>query len=149
MRLQSRRSHLRKSVRKNSRAFRMSDGFGHCAALTFLIFAVSCLAQSPSGTPLQYTRTVWRVSDGLPEETVQAVAESKDGLLWIGTTGGLARFDGAHIALYEPGMAKALSVNSIFCLTLGRDGSLWAGTEGGGLVHLLDKGLRVYSASDG
>jgi signal transduction histidine kinase/ligand-binding sensor domain-containing protein len=85
----------------------------------------------------------------LPEDTVQALTESKDGLLWIGTTGGLARFDGAHIQIYGPGMAQALSVNSIFCLTLGKDGSLWAGTEGGGLLHLRGDGLKVYSASDG
>lgn len=109
----------------------------------------SVFAKAPIGTPLQYTRTVWRVFDGLPEDTVQALAESKDGVLWIGTTGGLARFDGAHIQLYGPGMAKALSVNSIFCLTLGRDGSLWAGTEGGGLLRLRGDGLRVFSASDG
>ncbi len=43
-----------------------------------------------------YTRQVWQVSDGLPEQTVQAFAQTPDGYLWIGTTGGLVRFDGAH-----------------------------------------------------
>ena len=114
-----------------------------------LLFCVAGFTATAIETPQQYTRTVWRVSDGLPEDTVQALAESKDGLLWIGTTGGLARFDGAHIQLYGPGMAHALSVNSIFCLTLGKDGSLWAGTEGGGLLRLRGNGLRVYSKSDG
>ncbi len=114
-----------------------------------LLFGVAGFTGTAIETPQQYTRTVWRVSDGLPEDTVQALAESKDGLLWIGTTGGLARFDGAHIQLYGPGMAQALSVNSIFCLTPGKDGSLWAGTEGGGLLRLRGNGLRVYSAIDG
>src|ERR1035441_919471 len=104
-----------------------------------LLFGVAGFTGTAIETPQQYTRTVWRVSDGLPEDTVQALAESKDGLLWIGTTGGLARFDGAHIQLYGPGMAQALSVNSIFCLTLGKDGSLWAGTEGRSAVLRLGR----------
>ena len=96
-----------------------------------------------------YARTVWRVSDGLPEDTVQALTESSQGLLWIGTTGGLARFDGTRIEVYGRGMAQPLSVNSIFCVALGKDGSLWAGTEGGGLLRLRGNDLRVYSAADG
>ena len=35
------------------------------------------------------------MQDGLPEETVQAFAQTKDRYLWIGTTGGLLRFDGS------------------------------------------------------
>ena len=54
-----------------------------------LLFGVAGFTGTAIETPQQYTRTVWRVSDGLPEDTVQALAESKDGLLWIGTTGGL------------------------------------------------------------
>jgi signal transduction histidine kinase/ligand-binding sensor domain-containing protein len=119
------------------------------AWIGLLLFSTAGFTQAANETTQQYTRTVWRVSDGLPEDTVQALAESKDGLLWIGTTGGLARFDGAHIELYGPGIAQALSVNSIFCLTVGKDGSLWAGTEGGGLLRLRGDGLRVYSKKDG
>ena len=80
---------------------------------------------------------------------MQALTESSEGLLWIGTTGGLARFDGTHIQIYGQGTAQPLSVNSIFCVSLGKDGSLWAGTEGGGLLRLRGNTLRVYSASDG
>ncbi len=107
------------------------------------------VAEKAVATPLEYTRTVWRVSDGLPEDTVQALAESSNGLLWIGTTGGLARFDGTHMQIYGQGTAQPLSVNSIFCVTLGKDGSLWAGTEGGGLLRLRGDKLKVYSARDG
>ena len=115
----------------------------------FVVLTSMGLAQGTPRKHFEYTRTVWRVSDGLPEDTVQALTESKEGLLWIGTTGGLARFDGTRIEVYGQGMAQPLSVNSIFCVALGKDGSLWAGTEGGGLLHLRDDGLRVYSASDG
>jgi ligand-binding sensor domain-containing protein/signal transduction histidine kinase len=117
--------------------------------LPFLIFSYAVPAEKTAAPHLEYTRTVWRVSDGLPEDTVQALTESSEGFLWIGTTGGLARFDGTHIQIYGQGMAQPLSVNSIFCVALGKDGSLWAGTEGGGLLRLRGNRLRVYSSNDG
>jgi ligand-binding sensor domain-containing protein/signal transduction histidine kinase len=106
-------------------------------------------AKTAASEKFQYTRTVWHVADGLPEDTAQALAESPDGRLWIGTTGGLARFDGAGIELYGIGGSKPLEASSIFCLAVAHDGSLWAGTEGGGLVRFKGGETRVYSAHDG
>jgi ligand-binding sensor domain-containing protein/signal transduction histidine kinase len=103
----------------------------------------------PNSSKFQYTRALWRVPDGLPEETVQALAESSDGRLWIGTTGGLARFDGAAIEVRDLGNARSVTASSIFCLTFAHDGSLWAGTEGGGLLRLHGTEARVYSAAEG
>lgn len=90
---------------------------------------------------LQYTRSLWRTVDGLPEATVQALTETPDGVLRVGTTEGLASFDGARIRGFNPAGMQALGVHSIFCLARDRDGSLWAGTEGGGLLHI--RGLNV------
>jgi signal transduction histidine kinase/ligand-binding sensor domain-containing protein len=119
----------------------------------FLLTAVLCLAsaaqRAESSLSFQYTRTLWRVPDGLPEDTVQALAESHDGLLWIGTTGGLARFDGSRLQTYGHGLALPLAGTSIFCLTFTGDGSLWAGTEGGGLLHIQDTEVTTYSAREG
>jgi ligand-binding sensor domain-containing protein/signal transduction histidine kinase len=104
-------------------------------------------AASQSTRPFEYTRTLWRISDGLPEDTVQAMVESKAGVLWIGTTGGLTRFDGSHMDV--PPRLQSLRSNSIFTLTYTRDGDLWAGTEGGGLLRLTSEGVTVYSAREG
>ncbi len=97
----------------------------------------------------QYTRRIWRVQDGLPEDTVQAIQQSPDGYLWIGTTGGLVRFDGSHFHLYDHATTPALADNSVFCVLSARDGSLWIGTEGGGLVHFKDGVFRAYTQADG
>jgi ligand-binding sensor domain-containing protein len=43
---------------------------------------------------------VWRVRDGLPQNAVQALAQTPDGYLWIGTNGGLVRFDGSKFRLF-------------------------------------------------
>jgi ligand-binding sensor domain-containing protein len=98
---------------------------------------------------MQYTRRIWRIQDGLAEDTVQAIQKSQDGYLWIGTTGGLLRFDGSHFHLYNHANVPALADNSVFCILAARDGSLWIGTEGGGLVHLEDGIFRAYTQAEG
>jgi ligand-binding sensor domain-containing protein/signal transduction histidine kinase len=96
-----------------------------------------------------YTRRVWQTQDGLPENTVQAFAQTPDRYLWIGTSGGLVRFDGARFVVFDRENTPQIHENSIFCLTVTRDGSLWAGTDGGGLVR-YDRGVfRWYSEADG
>src|SRR5271155_6042978 len=93
----------------------------------------------------QYTRHVWRIQDGLPEDTVQFIQQSRDGYLWIGTTGGLVRFDGSHFHLYDHATTPALADNSVFCILAARDGSMWIGTDGGGLVHFKDGVFHPYT----
>jgi ligand-binding sensor domain-containing protein len=97
----------------------------------------------------QYTRRIWRVQDGLPEDTVQAIQQSPDGYLWIGTTGGLVRFDGSHFLLYDHATTPVLADNSVFCVLSARDGSLWIGTDGGGLVHFKDGVFHPYTQTNG
>ena len=118
--------------------------------LPLVLLALLSVHGRKASAQFPYARTVWRISDGLPEDTVQAMAESRDGLLWIGTTGGLAHFDGFRIqdaGMQEEGLASTQQVkrNSIFSLAFASDGSLWAGTEGGGLLHLQQGREQGYS----
>jgi ligand-binding sensor domain-containing protein/signal transduction histidine kinase len=119
-----------------------------------LLFGFTCLlwpmvgpSQALDPPRFNYARTLWRVSDGLPEDTIQALAESSSGLLWIGTTGGLATFDGSQIRIF--GHERSLSANSIFALAMAPDQSLWVGTEGGGLLHIEGDRVSVLSARQG
>ncbi len=99
--------------------------------------------------PDGYTRRVWQTQDGLPENMSQSFAQTPDGYLWIGTSGGLVRFDGVRFVTSDRGNTPQMVDNSIFCLTVSRDGSLWAGTEGGGLLRYRGGVFRQYSAADG
>jgi ligand-binding sensor domain-containing protein/signal transduction histidine kinase len=96
-----------------------------------------------------YTRHVWQAPDGLPEQTVQAFAQTRDGYLWIGTTGGLLRFDGIHFTVFDRQNTPTLHENSVFCLMVSRDGTLWAGTEGGGIVSYAAGQFRTWVGLDG
>jgi ligand-binding sensor domain-containing protein/signal transduction histidine kinase len=121
----------------------------HVMLLGFALFFSGRLLCAADTTQSEYTRSLWKVQDGLPEGTVQALAETQDGYLWIGTTGGLTRFDGTHFVLYGSNALPAPVVNSIFCLFPSRDGSLWIGTEGGGLLHLQKNSVKTYATPQG
>ena len=62
--------------------------------------ATSALAQAterrdPRQALTQYRMEAWQTEQGLPLNTVQALLQTGDGYLWVGTGGGLARFDGS------------------------------------------------------
>ena len=121
-------------------------------ALLGLIIAPRSFAAPPSlaSSPLNaYAERMWQMQDGLPEQIVQAFAQTADRYLWIGTTGGLLRFDGERFVLYNRENTQAFRDNNIFCLTVTRDDTLWIGTEGGGLIQYRDGKFRSFSNSDG
>lgn len=120
---------------------------GRIAASLLALWLVSFAAHA--APPRGYTRKLWQTQDGLPEQTVQAFAQTPDHYLWIGTTGGLLRFDGARFTLFDHGNTPQLQENSVFALLASRDGSLWIGTEGGGLVRYQAGRFRAYGAADG
>lgn len=92
---------------------------------------------------------VWQTQDGLPEANVQALAQTRDHYLWIGTTGGLVRFDGQSFVLFNRTNDPAFNVNGIGCLMVARNGDLWIGTGGGGLVRYRNGQFRNYSIGQG
>ncbi len=73
------------------------------------------------------------VADGLPANEVSAVMQDRRGFLWVGTFGGLARFDGAafKVFLHAPSDSLSLGNNTVNALLEDRDGRIWVGTEGG------------------
>jgi signal transduction histidine kinase/ligand-binding sensor domain-containing protein len=118
--------------------------------LSALVLASALAAACPLRSALtDYAQRVWHAEDGLPEETVQAFAQTSDHFLWIGTTGGLVRFDGAQFVVFDRDNTPALHENSIFCLLAAADGTLWIGTEGGGVVSYRDRSFRAWTKADG
>ncbi len=103
----------------------------------------------PRSSAERYSARIWQTRDGLPQETVQAVAQTPDGFLWIGTTGGLLRFDGSHFVTYDRGNTPAFHENSVFSLMTARDGTLWIGTEGGGMIRMSAQSFRHFGVKEG
>jgi ligand-binding sensor domain-containing protein/two-component sensor histidine kinase len=96
-----------------------------------------------------YVSRIWRTQDGLPENRIRAISQTPDGYLWIGTSGGLARFDGVRFVVYARFNTPAMTGDDISALAVARDGSLWAATDGGGLLHYQDGRFRAFGPNQG
>jgi len=88
-------------------------------------------ALSPSLDISQYAHTAWRIQDGTLKARVQAIAQTPDGYLWLGTEFGLLRFDGVRFVSWEPPAGNRLPSSNIRRLLASRDGSLWIATDKG------------------
>jgi ligand-binding sensor domain-containing protein len=88
------------------------------------------------------------MENGLPQNTVQALAQTKDGFLWLGTESGLVRFDGVEFQTYDRNSAPALPGSDIRCLLVAPDGALWIGTNAG-LARWKDEVVRAFTTQDG
>ncbi|MBC3920533.1 hypothetical protein H8L32_23920 [Undibacterium sp. CY18W] len=87
-------------------------------------------------------------SNGLPHSFVTALVQDKRGFIWIGTQGGLARWDGYRFRHFDPIPNDESSVPDSAILSLHIDirGRLWVGTNSGGLARyddVLDRFIRI------
>jgi ligand-binding sensor domain-containing protein/signal transduction histidine kinase len=127
-------------------SFRRAQTILRLVTALWLMAGLTGLAAS---LPKDYSRQLWRVQDGLPEDIVQAAVEDARGFLWVGTAGGLARFDGSEFSILDASSLPRLPVSSVFCLLAARDQSLWIGSEGGGLLRLKDGQLKHFGQAEG
>jgi len=88
------------------------------------------------------------MENGLPQNTVQALAQTRDGFLWIGTEVGLVRFDGNNFVLFDKNSKPALAGNDIVCLLATEDGSLWIGATDG-LTRLQSGSVSTFTTANG
>lgn len=100
-----------------------------------LFLPASAISLDPTASLNQYIHETWQTGDGLPVNSVQAICQSRDGYLWIGTQEGLVRFDGARFAVFDSSSTAAITNNYFTSLLAARDGIIWAGTFGGGALR--------------
>ena len=88
------------------------------------------LALDPHQPANTYLRADFTIEDGLPDNNVNAILQTRNGFLWVGTDGGLARFDGERFTQIRlrAGGSREIPVNSLLTAP---DGDLWVGTDAG------------------
>jgi ligand-binding sensor domain-containing protein/signal transduction histidine kinase len=96
-----------------------------------------------------YASRTWQMDEGLPNNSVQAIAQTADGYLWVGTLAGLARFDGVSFASFDARNTPEIRNSSISALCADRDGSLWIGADGGGLLRWQRGVFSRWSTTNG
>lgn len=114
-------------------------------ALVFTLQFTPVLAERPSDGASQLRASNWpgatiqfshlTTDDGLVQNAVEIIMQDAQGFIWIGTEGGLSRYDGYHFTNYQHDVANEFSLahNHVRDLLVDQTGKLWIATEGGGL----------------
>src|SRR5690606_9953402 len=99
------------------------------------LLVIAAAATARAGLPETPRLRQITVGDGLPSNVVHALAEDRDGLLWIGTADGLARYDGVGFRVWR--REDGLPANHVLDLHVDADNRLWVATIDG--LALLDR----------
>ncbi len=103
-------------------------------AVPILLAACRIAIADTTNLPGYFTRT-WRTEDGLPNDAVSAVAQTRDGYLWLATYDGLARFDGVTFTRFDSSTVPEMHSTRVTSLFEDADGNLWIGYETGELTR--------------
>lgn len=94
-------------------------------------YAPRALALDPSLRLTQYMHQSWTSNDGLPQDSVNDIAQTPDGYLWLATQEGIARFDGTRFTIFDSRTTRGTVTNFVYTLLVDRRGTLWAGASSG------------------
>src|SRR5215472_1153586 len=106
-------------------------------------------ARGASNRINEYVHNSWRTEDGLPQNSVLAILQTRDGYLWMGTQEGVVRFNGVQFTVFDKSNTRAIKHNDVRALLQDRQGNLWIGGFGGGLIQYRDGVFRSYLREDG
>jgi ligand-binding sensor domain-containing protein/signal transduction histidine kinase len=113
-----------------------------------LLFAARAHALDPNRSLSEFGQQVWLTENGLPQNSVQAITQTRDGYLWIGTQEGLARFNGVGFVIFDKENTPQLKSNDIRALLEDRSGALWISTSYG-LVKMQNGTFTSFTTAEG
>ncbi len=113
-------------------------------AIVVLIYFIACKGILHSQ---RYPFTTITNKDGLPQSTINDIAQDHQGYIWMATTGGICRFDGREFENYT--YYAGLEASHITDIEFDNHGSLWVSTQGRGIARFDGKQFHVFDQSCG
>jgi ligand-binding sensor domain-containing protein len=110
--------------------------------LVILLFSFTPIALA------QYQFDSWTTENGLPQNSINDILQTRDGYLWLATNDGLVRFDGARFVVFDRS-TEGIRTQRVRSLLEDSKGSLWVGTDDGMLIQYRDGKFRTYTVEDG
>lgn len=116
-----------------------------CLLVIILLFrtVANLQALSPDVPLTQLIREQWQTERGLPQNTVYDLLQDRNGYLWLGTEGGLVRFDGIQFDVYDKEYFQGNFHNFVYRILEAKDGVLWVGTRGGGVFEVCGEEVKL------
>ena len=102
-------------------------------------------ATNPTGCGIGYTAELYDNTNGLPTSDVNAIVQTEEGFLWIGSYSGLIRYDGNTFYRYD----SSTGLSSVVSLYADSRGRLWIGTNDSGVFVLEDGIFTDYDREQG
>ncbi len=119
------------------------------ALLCFLVASPLVASLDPSKQIREFHQDVWGIDQGLPQNSVYTILQTRDGYIWFGTALGLVRFDGVRFEVFDKDTTRGIEDNSIVALLEDRTGRLWIGTQSGGLAIYEKNKFTALDAKGG
>lgn len=124
-----------------------------------LLFSLACLTAvlgKPEATAnngfqqvgSRYFQTGWTTDNGLPQNSVSSIIQTRDGYLWLTTLDGLVRYNGVQFTIFNKGNTPGIINNRFTALFEDHEGRLWIGTYQGGFSY-KDGVFTSYAEKDG
>jgi ligand-binding sensor domain-containing protein/signal transduction histidine kinase len=95
-----------------------------------------------------FGQRAWRTEAGLPENTVHSILQARNGYLWLGTDGGLVRFDGVDFLTFDTENTPQFASDSVYDVFEDTSGTLWIATAAG-LVTYCNGRFSTYTMAQG
>jgi ligand-binding sensor domain-containing protein/signal transduction histidine kinase len=91
----------------------------------------------------------WTTDEGLPQNAVNAIVQTRDGYLWLATFDGLVRFDGSQFTVFNKSNTRGIGSNRLAWLYEDRHGTLWSVTDEDWLVKYQAGVFTTYTPKEG
>jgi PAS domain S-box-containing protein len=129
--------------------------FGPTRALSVSIALSIALSSTPARAQVQrlggtdYVSRVWTTEHGLPTNSVTSILQTPDGFLWVGTFGGLARFDGTRFEVFNARNTPALKSDRIVGLFGDGRGGFWVISEQSDVARYDGTAFTAFNRATG
>lgn len=100
---------------------------------------------APTSHP--YAIRAWQREQGLPQDAVHAICQTREGYIWLAQEDSISRFDGVRFVTF--GIREGFQGGKPRCLFQDSSGTLWVGTEGGGLGSLREGRFKTITTAEG
>ena len=98
----------------------------------------------PFGNGCRYSTVTYNNANGLPTSEANAIEQSKEGFIWIGSYGGLTRYDGNNFE-----RVRLDGINGVKSLYTDSKNRLWIGAVNSGIAVMENDNVRYWGENDG